>query len=415
MANKVLDTRILMASDTTANLVGSSKVWMKGEIIVEFCANGKQKIKIGDGVHTWNDLKYYAGAGGGSSVQVIDFSNTSKPQDAWDSVSTEAPEDGQMIVVKSPAGGTVGYIWNEDNTKWITFSGNVLAENVFFTDDITCAGAYTQVGNISKTQNGTTTISTTGKSLLDLMTQIFTQELQPTKTEPSVSLTFSQAGEYEVGTTVTPSWSATLNAGSYTYGPATGVSATAWTITDTAGNSDTVASGSFASFVVGDSTNYKITAKVDYNAGAVANTNMGNPSSPTVQIAAGDKSKTSSAVTGYRSMFYGVVNNTNALDSAAIRALTNGGKTKATTVTVSVNGNTSAKRIIVAIPTASGKKVTTVSKTDGLVTDITSTYSKTGTVMVDGANNVGSTVSYDIWTYQPASIDAAEVHEITIG
>ena len=45
MANKVLETRILLASDVTANLVGSTKVWMKGEVILEFTTSGKIKMK----------------------------------------------------------------------------------------------------------------------------------------------------------------------------------------------------------------------------------------------------------------------------------------------------------------------------------------------------------------------------------
>lgn len=61
MANNILNTRISLANDTTANLTASTKVWLKGEIIVEFTTDGKKKIKIGDGVHTWKELDYFAG------------------------------------------------------------------------------------------------------------------------------------------------------------------------------------------------------------------------------------------------------------------------------------------------------------------------------------------------------------------
>lgn len=43
----------------------------------------------------------------------------------------------------------------------------------------------------------------------------------------------TQAGEYEVGTDVTPQYSAVLNAGSYTYGPATGITASSLEVTNT--------------------------------------------------------------------------------------------------------------------------------------------------------------------------------------
>ena len=187
MANKVLDTRILLASDTTANLVGSTKVWMKGEVILEFTSTGKIKMKIGDGVHTWDDLKYYGGGGGGT-VTVVTHTDTTDPDGAWAASGNTDLDDGTMMIVKDTSGGTVGYIWNDDASTWIAFSGNVLAQNVFFNSDITCAGSYTAVGNITKTQSGTTTISSNGKSLWDVMQAIFTKELQPTKTEPSVSL-----------------------------------------------------------------------------------------------------------------------------------------------------------------------------------------------------------------------------------
>ena len=74
------------------------------------------------------------------------------------------------------------------------------------------------------------------------MQSIFTKELQPSKTEPSVGITLTQAGEHEVGTKITPSYAATFNKGSYTYGPDTGVTVSSWEISDNAGNSASTAS-----------------------------------------------------------------------------------------------------------------------------------------------------------------------------
>ena len=111
MANKVLETRILLASDVTANLVGSTKVWMKGEVILEFTTSGKIKMKIGDGINTWDNLKYYGGGGSGS-VEVVVFTDTTDPDGAWASTGNTELEDGQMMIVQDASGGTVGYIWN---------------------------------------------------------------------------------------------------------------------------------------------------------------------------------------------------------------------------------------------------------------------------------------------------------------
>lgn len=329
-------------------------------------------------------------------------------------VDPDLVKEGDFCIIVDDDKNAAGYIYTLQY-GWLSFSGNVNASNVLFTKDILCAGNYTQVGNVTKSQSGTTTIPAEGRTIEDVFTSIFTQELQPSKTDPSVNITFSQAGAKEVGTTVNPSYSVSLSAGSYTYGPATGVTATAWSVTDSDGNSDTAASASFPSFVVTDTTNYKITAVATHTDGTDALTNIGNTSNPLVKIAAGTKSKTSSAVTGYRCTFYGILDDLNPLTSATVRSLTNGGAVASKTITVKVNGDTNAKRIIVAIPKASGKKVTKVNKTDGLVTDITTTYSITEVLPVDGANNVGNMKDYNIWTYQPASIDSAEVHEITIG
>jgi len=215
---------------------------------------------------------------------------------------------------------------------------------------------------------------------------------------------------------VTPTFSATLNAGSYTYGPATSVTVTEWAISDTDGNSDTVASGSFPSIVVDDTTNYKVTAVATHTEGAVAVTNLNNPSSPEVKIAAGTKSKTSSAITGYRSFFYGAVATDAAIDSALIRSLTNGGAYNgAKTLTVTAADVPGATRIIVAYPKATTRGgLTKVIMPSALNADVTTQYIKKADVMVEGVASYTS-AAYTVYEYKPASLDTSEIHEITLG
>ena len=58
-----LRTRIVLRNDTTANwLVAQSVVLLKGEVGIEFLADGKVKMKIGDGIKTWAELDYFGGA-----------------------------------------------------------------------------------------------------------------------------------------------------------------------------------------------------------------------------------------------------------------------------------------------------------------------------------------------------------------
>lgn len=325
---------------------------------------------------------------------------------------------GDVLVATNAMGVKSGYHYdNEDG--WVAMDGMVDASSVILKENITMAGNYTQVGNLTKSSNtSTATFEVAGKSVADALTEILSKREQPKITaSPAVSLTFSQAKAYEVGTTVAPSYSASLSAGSYTYGPATGITATAWAISDTDGHTATTASGSFDAFTVGDNTSYKITATATHGAGAVAKDNLGSDSNPIVQIVAGEKSKTSSAVTGYRSYFYGVLSTSSAeapLTSAIIRGMTNGGAYNASK-SFTLNGNATAKRIVVAIPGNTARSgLSSVILTSAMNTPVTDSYVKTeDAVLVDGANGYDS-IAYDVYVYEPAAIDAGEVHAITL-
>lgn len=57
MADKTLNTRIVLCNDTTVNWGSSDKVLLKGEVAIEL-TSGAPKVKIGDGVKTFADLPY---------------------------------------------------------------------------------------------------------------------------------------------------------------------------------------------------------------------------------------------------------------------------------------------------------------------------------------------------------------------
>lgn len=309
-----------------------------------------------------------------------------------------------------------GFIYN--GTNWEAMDGNYEADNVYFREDIVLAGSYTTVGNVSKSSNTATgTLSAAGKSVKDVIQSIFTKELQPTKSEPAVTTTLTDAGAKEVGTTFTPSYSASLSTGSYTYGPATGITDKSWTVTDTNGYSKTVdgigslsISGTLTSFIVTDDTNYTVTAKATYDAGVVAKTNLGNLSDPEVKIAAGSKSKKSSAVTGFRYTFYG--SNVAAIDltSANIRNLA--GKTSYTNNTFSVEVVEGAKQVVIAIP--SGKTLTKVEDTGAFGTDIVGSFIKSN-VNVSGLVAGENLKEYNVYVYTPDAALGANTYDVTIG
>lgn len=282
------------------------------------------------------------------------------------------------------------------------------AEKVFFPTDLITT---TAIGNIKLT-NGQATIPAAGKNLKQVWDTIFVQEKNPSTSQPSVSLTVSQAKEYEVGTKVTPSWSAKLNAGSYSYGPATGVTAKTWEISDTDGNKASTASGSFPELTIEDNTSYKITAKASYEAGAIPLTNTGNEYAAG-QIKAGSKSATSGAITGYRNSFFGTLAEKAEITSDIIRGLT--GKSG----TALFNGNSftvsvpvGAMRVVIAYP-ATLRDVSSIKDVNGMNAEISSGFALQ-TVRVAGANGFQA-IDYKVYTMDFASAnDTANTFTVTI-
>lgn len=296
-----------------------------------------------------------------------------------------------------------------DGTNWCAMDGNYNAENIYFDKDFVVTEA---IGTIKDLPNGQATLAANGKNLKEVLAALFAKEQNPTITQPSVAITAAKMKAYEVGTKVTPDYTATFNGGKYQYGPATGVSATAWSVVDTDSHELTTATGAFPELTVGDNTNYKITATATYGDGVAPKTNLGNEYAAG-KIQAGSKSKDSAAITGYRSFFYGVVK-TDTLDSAVIRSLTNGGAYNSDkTLTVTVNGSDGVG-IVVAVPadsTIAGVKE--VLLTTSMNADITADYAVSTPVDVEGANGY-TAKSYKIYFYKPAKLTSGQSHKITL-
>ena len=406
-----LRTRIVIRNDSTTNwLANESVVLLKGEVGIEFLADGKVKMKVGDGTKTWAQLDYL----NGEEAKTFQVSSLDEITDTELAVGDTAIVKTAIYTdAENEANNKysyTGYVYN--GSAWAAMDGNYSADNVYFEDDMLVTK---EIGYITLT-NGQGTIPSKGKNLSEVFEAMFVKEQNPTTTQPSVNLTFSQAGAYEVGSVVSPSYSATFNAGSYTYGPETGVTVTSWEISDTAGNTASTASGSFADVTVTDTTNYKITAKANHTEGAIPLTNKKNEYAAG-KIAAGNKSKVSSAITGYRSFFYGVLDTSSTeapLTSEIVRGLTNGGAYNASKTFI-LNGSATAKRIVIAIPSNSTRAgLKEVILTSAMNTPVTDSYVKTtAAVQVEGVNGA-TAVSYNIYVYEPSKIDAGEVHEITL-
>lgn len=401
MATKTLNTRIIMRNDTAENWTTKNPTLSKGEFGVD---NDTNKFKIGDGTTAWKELAY-AGADETVIKSIINanrdtctYVDLTEGQEDADALATiTSPKQGDTAIVRKAIDDThksyTAYVYT--GSAWSAMDGNYNANNVYLDADIKMAGNYTQVGNLTKTQNGTATFATKGKSIAEALTDIFSKRLQPgTPTAPAVTLTFGQAKAYEVGTTVSPTYSASLSAGSYTYGPATGITATSWEISDTAGNTADTATGSFADVVVADNTNYKITAKANYDEGAVAKDNLGSDSNPVVKIAAGSATKTSGAITGYRNTFYGTVTEKAEVTSTIIRGLTKSNEALANGSSFTVNIPVGAVRVIFAYP-ATLQDVSSVKDVNGLTAEIKSAFAKSAVTVAGAGADAG--IEYKVY------------------
>ena len=327
---------------------------------------------------------------------------------------------GNIAIVKELIAGDkhqhTAYVYDSKLSAWKAMDGNYNAENVYFDEDLLTTS---EIGVITL-ENGQATIPTAGKNLKEVFNTILVKEENPTTDEPSVTVTLTNAGSYEVGSKVKTGYSVSFDDGNYSYGPEpTGVVATAYSVSNGSVTQAT-ATGSFDEITVTDSTDYKLTATVTHTAGNIPVTNTGNPYAAG-QIAEGSKSGTSSAIKGFRPFFYGmskVAKEDIVYNSDLIRGLTNGGNYNAQkTIKFTAAEMDGVQRFIVAIPASStrtGIKSATI--TSSMNADALEFYVKMGTtVSVQGKDGYATTAAYNVWVYEPTSIAAEEVHSVVLG
>ena len=111
-------------------------------------------------------------------------------------------------------------------------------------------------------------------------------------------------------------------------------------------------------------------------------------------------------------MFWGPMTNDTALNSASIRALSH--KEAAAKKTLTTFGaGAGAKKVVIAVP--AGYKVTKVLMPSAMNADATASFVKqASSVQVEGAEGY-TAAAYDVYVYQPASIDKTETYAVTIG
>lgn len=358
--------------------------------------------------------------------------------------------DGDIAIVKSPIAADkfeyTAYVYS--NEAWAAMDGNYSAANVYTSSKITLAGNYgTDSRGDSLTRIGNKQIGdeiAAGTSLQTVLMDILSQRLQPTKSNPSATISASGSdGTKETGETYTlPTASLTVTSGSYTYdGSSTGVKYLVDNVTiaygadpDTAtyktsnstelGNGDSVSIGpakysaDATTAIFTDTTvSYTFSGKAHNEEGNVAKDNLGDDSSPEVKIAAGDISVADRTVgfRGYRRMFCGCT--TSELTSDVIRGL-NLKNAQASKTAFEVTAPIGATKLVVAAPTKSVGKQYTLSKAEMFTMsyeDYTAKFVEKDQIQVaDYRGGENGLQAYNIYVYEFAALAAPTKFRITL-
>lgn len=404
MSEKILNTRIQVLNDTAEALEAKkTAVPLKGEIVYD---RTNRKMKIGDGTTALGDLKF-VGGDEAQNFEAVPTEGQSDIEAITAAVGSAELHNGDTAIVKRAiAGDKKSYTAYVYDGVWKAMDGNYNAENVYFDKDLT----YTaNIGVKTVPASGSGTIAAEGKNIKEVLASILAEEKNPSITQPVASVTAQNVGTFEIGTHKNISYTAKLSAGSYSYGPNTGI--VAGTVTATCdGKTLTGATGTFDG-VVAEATEKKVSVSIEHAAGAIPKTNLGN-AYEAGKIAAGTKTATSGALKGVRYMFWGPMTSDAELNSANVRALAH--KQAQGTGTLGTFGaGAGAKKVIVAVP--AGRKITKVLMPSALNADVTALFVKqSATVNVEGAEGY-TAAAYNIYVYQPASIDAGETYSVTIG
>ena len=467
---KTMNVRFQQKYDTAANWAESTIILLAGEMAIE---SDTGKFKFGNGEKKFSELDY---AG-------IDQAQLDAIEDNYYKVVPTIPEGAEEIetdsqalarVVTNPKKGDVAVCeraigddteasastmtdYMYDGEHWCALDGNYDASNVYFAKDFTLAGSYTAVGNVTKSSNAATgTLSAKGKSLEQLIQNIFTKELNPSNDLPTIALSGDSDQSGEVGTTFSlPTVKVTVSdVGSYTYGPATGInfpigdlviaecasSSDKATITSASNKKSNTTAAVKDSSVSLTASNAKGTVYTDsaisftfdavgsYTQGAMPVTNLGNDYE-SKRIAAGDAHCDARTIkrTGWRNYWYGFVSTTDAAGLTRITDSTASNYNKVTdgkTTLIAGGSAISNKTLptiaavagdrmpVVVFPTSAKKKVASATMPGSLNSSVDFTFIKT--VSLAGANGA-SAVSYDVWGYVADEMPVGADFSIVIG
>ena len=478
MSQKILNTRIQLLGDLETTWASLNPVLKANEAALSWTSGnatdgyeGLVGIKFGDGVSTWNNLEYFGGEEAHTFSDIVPTAEQTHEQAIAARLTTlgltlaDLPAGDIAIIKEEIADGKyayTSYVTEEVNgvMVWKATDGNYSAANVFLSNDIKLAGDYgyhqvdnntkvpvTKIGNLNK---GDTVAA--GTSIQQLFLSMLSQRIQPSKSNPSASISVSgDDGNKEVGDTYTkPTAKITVKSGSYTNeGTNTGVTYATGAVTiaygdnpdatnvakksntTVLGNDGSVslaatdyASNATTATYTDDLVSYTFSGKASHLAGNIATDNLGDPSSPVVQIGAGSVTvdDKSASFRGYRKMFVGTTTAL-ALDADIIRGLSLN-STKASTTAFEVTAPEGATNLIIACPTKSVNKAYTLSKVEmfsaGVWDDYTAKFesqfanAEGAQFQIAGKTDGANLQSYNVYMWKFAALKGDTKFRVTL-
>lgn len=428
----IIKTKFLARRDTTEN-------WLKNKDVIpdegEPCLDlNTGVVKWGDGVTTYENLK-------ASGTQANHYEGIRGDGEDDNAVIVRVlttldiePERDDIFIVKALISGDrysyTSYVYN--GSAWAAMDGNYNAKNVYFDSDLTVTYTMGKYAVNASTPNKTIPIN--GKNLHEAFIDIYSDETNPTKTDPKVT-NFNVTGNgasatsFEVGTTVTPQWTSTFNAGTYTYKSSasntninpvsgTGVTATSWEVKQGSNAIGTAEDGkATTSFVIGEGVTDKVSGTVSYSIvanysnGNYALTNLDNLPKSEVRITAGATATVTDTLTYVRKMFGGGTS-AETVDSAVVRDMKSANASaigsSAPFEFIAVAGD---DKVVFCYPKAMTTKTPTFEiftmawgETSGFVSSEISVADARGTNEDGSLNNA---MVYTVWTYAPVGGFAA--------
>lgn len=351
---------------------------------------------------TWAAISGGSGSGPSISHNILSIDNASKKPHL--SIINNVVADlllieGDVIIIRDIIANDkyqhTSYVY--DGLKWCAMDGNYSAETVYFDTDF----VFTEeLGTVEIPEGkGSVVVSAAGKNVKTFFTDLFKKDRNPTISQPSLSLSLGHELAYEVGTTVSPSYELVFDPGSYEFGPDTNVQLTAIKVSDSKGKVLNTLSGTFNDIVLEDNIGYVIAAKVSYSDGSIPLTAL-EFAYEDGQIKTNEITKISKSLKGYRSIFYGSLDEKAELNSATIRSLAN--YTFALEDGIDIPVLPSTKRVVLAIPEVKDN-IAQILDTNAMNVNILNSW-KNLIIPVEGANG------YEAINYKVYYLDFAEAY-----